>query len=581
MNKLGGLSKLLSLIIFYFVLIALIIYFAYQVLNTPIADNTLHLTVFGIVTIIIPGMLLINIIIYVVHLARERKANAAGIVFKTKLIHYFLLLVILAVGPQALLSLSFIRVIGDTWFDDSIGDGLQNSLDITVNAQRALSDEFRNFIYSPLFESLAERASDNYDRFFVQLSQIRPSIITVQLFSPEGDIVYFGGDETPGIEYANVLRSPEGMVIRDIRQDRNFIRIYREINDTVIVLMEELPAGFGEQTLQIISALTRFNEYQGIKNILYVGILVFYGILSLPLFFMAILAGFYLSDALIKPITNLETAIRKVTAGDFSFRLLMNSRAELRDLAESFNLMLAELESSRSQLVQSERIAAWKDIAQRLAHEIKNPLTPIRLSIERLDRKHKQEAEDFPRVLESSVNSILREVDHLTALITEFRDFARLPLPQPQSVSLRPIIEDVLNLFQPSPVSIVIDEIDEETLVYVDPAQFRQVFRNLLHNALDAIGGREDGVIRFSTKVLTVAGKQIQRVQIQDNGSGIDQENMALIFNPYHTGKDQGTGLGLAIVQRIIQDHNAKIWVESEPGQGTRFFIDILIVEKT
>jgi len=147
--------------------------------------------------------------------------------------------------------------------------------------------------------------------------------------------------------------------------------------------------------------------------------------------------------------------------------------------------------------------------------------------------------------------------------------------------------------------------------VYVDQAQFRQVFRNLLSNAVDAIEERRDGagaeeavgvgegeaagtaeveagsmtkdegMIRFSSRVLTIAGKQVQRIQVQDNGSGMDQESMPRIFDPYYTSKEQGTGLGLAIVQRIVQDHNGRIWMESERTQGTRFFIDIPILEST
>ncbi|MGI9255872.1 MAG: ATP-binding protein [Salinispira sp.] len=580
----GKLSKLISLIMFYIILIVLIIFFANQILLSRISDNDLYIVLFWIAAIIIPGSLLLGIVINLLRLFREQRAKASGAVFKTRLINYFLILVILSVAPQALLSLSFIRVIGDTWFNDRVGQGLQSSLNITADIQQSLAANVRSFMYTSSFTNFIEQSQGNFEELFSEIREIRPSISAVQVFSSAGDILYMGGNEDARVDYADILRSPEGFVVRDIRQDRSFIRIRRTIGDNTFVLMEELPRGFGETILQIQESLTLFTEYKEIKDILYTGLIIFYGIFSLPLFFLAILAGFYLSDTLIQPIEYLENAIRKVAAGNFSFRILTHSRADLGHLVESFNLMLAELERSRNQLVQSERIAAWKDIAQRLAHEIKNPITPIRLSIERLERKYEQKAEDFPQVLNTSVKSIVREVDHLSLLITEFRKFARLPLLQQKDMSLLRIIKDILDM--PTQVNVVIENITEETIVRVDPDQFHQVFRNLLSNSLDAIKERSNqegkdiaGEIHFNTQVITIAGKDFRRIQVQDNGIGMDEQQISHIFDPHYTGKTHGTGLGLVIVQRIIQDHNGKISVESEYGKGTRFFIDIPISE--
>ena len=189
----SGLSNLISLIIFYFIFIVLIILFAYLVLTNQAMDNNLYLTVLTIAAIVIPGILLISILINLIRLFRERRAHAPGAVLKTRLILCFFILVILAAIPQALLSMSFIRVIGDTWFNDEIGDGLQNSLDITVNVQRSLSDDLNNFVYSVLFESLSNRVEDNPARFFIQLKQIRPSIVAAQVFSPGGGNNLYGG----------------------------------------------------------------------------------------------------------------------------------------------------------------------------------------------------------------------------------------------------------------------------------------------------------------------------------------------------------------------------------------------------
>ncbi|AHC16632.1 sensor histidine kinase [Salinispira pacifica] len=579
----SGLSSLISLVFFYFFLIILLVLFAGQVLNSENQDNELYLVILWFAALIVPVVLLFSIFSNLLRLLRERRDNAPGSVLKTRLIIYFLIMVILSAGPQAALSLSFIRVIGDTWFNDEIGEALENSLDITVNIQQTLSSELEEFAFSSLFENLSERAGENPARYFVQLSQIRPSLDALQIFDSEGEMLYFNGDEEAAIEYSSSFLQDEGLVIRDVRRDRSFIRILRNISsperDLSIILIEELPRGFGEKTLKIVSALELFSQYREIKDLLFTGIIIFYGVFSLPLVFLAILAGFYLSDVLIRPIVNLEQATRRVAEGDFSFRILGRSREELGHLVESFNGMIAELERSRTQLVQSERVSAWKDIAQRLAHEIKNPLTPIKLSAERLKRKYEREGADFPRVLENSVATITREVDHLAGLLTEFRDFARLPYPQPREVSLKQLIQDVLDVHRIPHVDVILEHIQDDTMVFVDPAQFRQVLGNLVKNAVEAIG-QNPGELRFESQILSSSGKRFQRIQIKDDGEGMDEETSSQIFNPYFTSKAGGTGLGLAIVQRIIQDHGGEIRVESEPGMGARFYIDLPILEQ-
>jgi two-component system nitrogen regulation sensor histidine kinase NtrY len=576
----SSLSSLISLIFFYFFLILLMILFASQVLNRGGDENSIYTVILWFTALVVPIVLMFSIVANILRLWRERNRSAPGVVLKTRLVIYFLLIVVISAIPQAVLSMSFIRIIGDTWFNDELGEGLQASLDVAVSIQETLSEDLREFVYNPLFESLAARADENPERFFVQLQQIRPSVEALQLFAPEGQLRYFGGEASARIEFSDLSQSPEGQVIRDIRGERSFIRIRRTLagQGLIAVVFQELPAGFGDKTLRILSALNLFSQYRDIRDLLYTGILVFFGVFSLPLIFLAILTAFYLSDLLIQPIANLEDATRRVAEGDFSFRILTRNREELGHLVASFNSMISELEKSRTQLMQSERVSAWKDIAQRLAHEIKNPLTPIKLSAERLRRKYEKESGDFPEVLESAVRTITREVDHLSGLLTEFRDFARLPFPQPRRVSLQLIIEDVLEIHRRANIEVTLEDIDGDTQVYVDPAQFRQVLGNLVKNSVEAIGDNP-GELRFHSHILSASGKRFQRITVQDNGAGIPEEQLKEIFNPYFTTKGDGTGLGLAIVQRIIQDHNGEIRVESEPGEGCRFYIDLPVAE--
>lgn len=582
----SSLSSLISLIFFYFILIALLVLFGAQVLNGTGEENGLFIAILWFAALIVPVVLLFSILSNILSLIRQRHRSAPGAGLKTRLMMYFLVIVLLSAIPQAVLSLTFLRVIGNTWFGDEIGQALQGSLDITASTQEYLADDLENFVYNALFENIAARAFENPERLYVQTQQIRPSVNALQVFDGEGNERFFGGDALARVEYSDVLRSPEGQVIRDIKGERRFIRVTRTFSqqdegtpeEAVVVVMQELPRGFGEKTIAILSALELFTQYRDIKNLLYTGITVFYGVFSLPLVFLSILTAFYLSDVLIQPIANLENATRRISEGDFSFRILSRSKSEMGHLVDSFNSMITELERSRNQLMQSERVSAWKDIAQRLAHEIKNPLTPIKLSAQRMQRKYERNSEDFPQVLDASVRTIIREVDHLSGLLTEFRDFARLPFPKPRHVVLQKVISDVLEVHRQGDVSVTTDGIDEHTKIFVDPDQFRQVLGNLVKNAVESMEGPE-GALHFTCAVLSSSGKSFHRIGVQDNGSGISEAEIADIFNPYFTTKEGGTGLGLAIVQRIIQDHNGEIRVESEPGVGTRFYIDIPVVE--
>jgi nitrogen fixation/metabolism regulation signal transduction histidine kinase len=237
--------------------------------------------------------------------------------------------------------------------------------------------------------------------------------------------------------------------------------------------------------------------------------------------------------------------------------------------------MVAELEKSRLKIMQTEKVAAWQEIAQRLAHEIKNPLTPIKLSAQRLLKRFKENPDDFERVLDSAVGSIIREVDNLDNLLTEFRNFSRLPAPQRGPVLLKNLIREVVSTYRYTTDKIAInwEEVPEDISLSLDRGQIKQVFANLIRNAIDAMP--KGGELIFRADLVKKGNTKYCRIQIEDTGEGIRKEDFNQVFNPYYTTKSHGTGLGLSIVERIIFDHKGQIWFESEPGIGTTFFIDL------
>ncbi len=220
-------------------------------------------------------------------------------------------------------------------------------------------------------------------------------------------------------------------------------------------------------------------------------------------------------------------------------------------------------------LIQAQRATAWAEVARRLAHEIKNPLTPIQLSAERLESKlaAKLSPEDS-EVLRRSTQTIVNQVTALKAMANDFRDYARLPAPHPVRMDLNALVGEVLALYEHSDVPIRARLTPELPAVWADATQIRQVLHNLLQNAQDALAqpraGRREPAIEVRTEL--VADKV--RFSVSDNGDGFPAELMTRIFEPYVTTKPRGTGLGLAIVKKIVDEHRGSISIESHPAEG-------------
>jgi two-component system, NtrC family, nitrogen regulation sensor histidine kinase NtrY len=323
---------------------------------------------------------------------------------------------------------------------------------------------------------------------------------------------------------------------------------------------------------QSLTVFTALDQFRDLFRLVLVG---FFFLFSLPIFFITILVSLLLTERIISPIAHLEDATRRVADGDFSFRILTRPRDELAALVDSFNGMIAELERSRRKLLQAERITAWQEIAQRLAHEIRNPLTPIKLSAQRMLKKHAEHAPDLDKVLPPAVASIIAEVDNLEAMLREFGDFAKLPMPRPEDFPLRTLLVEVAAVYWNLSSTVRIDfaEVPEALVLSADRDQLKRVFANLFTNAIQAMP--DGGVLSVRADVVRKAQRGFCRIAVSDTGVGIPETDMDSIFDPYFTTKASGTGLGLAIVQRIVFDHGGNVWAESGGASGTTFFIDL------
>ncbi|MEM6457204.1 MAG: ATP-binding protein [Acidobacteriota bacterium] len=225
-------------------------------------------------------------------------------------------------------------------------------------------------------------------------------------------------------------------------------------------------------------------------------------------------------------------------------------------------------------LIHAQKMATWNEVARRIAHEIKNPLTPIKLTAERLLHRYRQQDPRLGNLLESGVETIVREVGTMKSMVDEFSRFARMPQPQPRAVDLIGLIEETVGLYRGLKAGVTVAaQIDPDAAqAWFDPDQLKSVLINLLDNALNAV--ESPGAITVSTRLATGAdGDPAVLLSVADTGHGISPETRDKLFLPYFSTKGRGTGLGLAIVQRIVSDHGASIWVDDNQPRGAVFSI--------
>ena len=289
---------------------------------------------------------------------------------------------------------------------------------------------------------------------------------------------------------------------------------------------------------------------------------------------LGLVAGAWATRRVTKPVQQLVAGARKVARGRWDTRVYVDSTDEIGDLARAFNQMTEQLADQKDRLIQAERVAAWRELARRLAHELKNPLFPLQITVENLRRAKTCCPEDFDEVFQEGTDAILAELANLKSIVGRFSDFARMPQPEIKTVQLNEVIGQVLQLFEPHfqptrqpPVKLRVDLAPELPTIQADPEQLARVAQNLILNALDAMP--QGGALTIRTR----AQNDGVWLEIEDTGAGLTPEEKERVFTPYYTTKQHGTGLGLAIVQSIISDHKGRILVESEPGRGAAFRI--------
>jgi len=317
-------------------------------------------------------------------------------------------------------------------------------------------------------------------------------------------------------------------------------------------------------TTKAMELLTNFNETVAKTEMVQNEAQVYSAVVLFILMIFSIFIFIFIFYKITKPLKELQLATAKIKEGDFSVHLPENGIKEIKELKQSFNSMSMELDNIQSKLLNAEKETIWKEFSRILAHEIKNPLTPIQLSIQRLEEKY--ETRKFKEIFPESVQIINQEINNLHNLAKSFSNFAKKTEPEfsvfnPFS-SIEEIIKPYLHKYK------IILSGSRECKIKFDPIHFYQIITNILQNAIDVSPPDEIIKIEIEQKA------ENNLITITDNGIGIAEENLKKIFEPYFSKKKKGIGLGLALVMKLIDLNLAEIVVKSELKKGTTFEIN-------
>jgi len=506
---------------------------------------------------------------------RDYRQRVFGARLKSRLL---VMLMLMAVLPGALLylvSMQFAVKSIDSWFDVRVEAALDGGLDLGRGVFDAMQADLLAKGRSMAYD-LAETAAPGA----VLLNRLREQtgVSAAVLLTTSGHLVASSSGELRGV----LPSLPDPARLRQARLGSGSARVegdaatgfvvralipvgtYRlDAEPLVLQLEQPVPPAITQSAALVETAQRDYQELQlgrsGLKR-LYTLTLTFALLLAL---FVAIALAFFLAARLAKPLLMLAEGTQAVAAGDLTPRAVLETDDELGVLTRSFNTMTVQLAQARDEREAAQRAAVWGEVARRLAHEIKNPLTPIQLSAERLQLKLADRLDaEGAAFLARGTRTIVEQVAALKNMVNDFRDYARLPPPVARPIDLNALVAEVLDLYAHDAAAVSADYDPILPPVFADADQLRQVLHNLLKNAAEAASGAAAPV-----SVSTRLNGRMAQLTVADRGPGFPPEILARAFEPYVTTKPKGTGLGLAIVHKIVVDHGGTISIANRPAE--------------
>jgi len=298
----------------------------------------------------------------------------------------------------------------------------------------------------------------------------------------------------------------------------------------------------------------------------------------LILLLVILLVSVFLADRITQPLRVIQNRIAQVSLSEKNEKIRYDRSDEIRGLVEEYNYMVEELERSALLLAQSERESAWREMAKQIAHEIKNPLTPMKLNVQHLERTVEENHHD-PEMIRKISATLIDQIDSLSAIANEFSDFAKMPRARNEKINLVSKLRNLMQLFESTERATISLDVGghKEVPVYADKEQLLRIFINLVKNGLQSIPEGREGKIEIG---LEVTADRAAIITIKDNGKGIPEEIRDRLFQPNFTTKSAGMGMGLAISNNIVKSFGGRIWYDTVMEQGTTFYVELPLMEE-
>lgn len=512
----------------------------------------------------------------IIKLIIDKRRNKVGSKLQTKIVIIFSFVTIIPTIIMALFALIFFNLGIQSWFDSKVSIAIGNS----VAVAKLYLEEHKKIIAADILGMANDLDRDAYNiRLNPKPFNQKVSILAGIRKLPEAIVFQYNENNQKNTLARTSLSSALQFVLDDLdtkfikkAKDGELVVITKTTDDRVIALIRLenyfdtylIVGRFVDNNIIKHTETTTgaANQYKNLKENISVFQFKFFAIfiiVALMLLFFAIWVGISFALNLIEPLSSLVNATNKVKDGDLSARVKESkNNDEIGVLTKAFNLMIQKLDEQQHELISAQRRLVWSDVARRIAHEIKNPLTPISLSSQRLKKKYSGNVEDKEQ-FNNYINTIIRNVDNIGKMVDEFASFARIPAPKFSDSNICEIANDVIFLREVAQPKIrIIKDYQSKLVVSCDSGQISQLLTNLIKNSQESIletKNIDSGLIHISIK----NNENKCQIVISDNGKGFDSNAIDSLTEPYVTTKTTGTGLGLAIVKKIIEDHNGAI----------------------
>ena len=546
---------------------------------TFIDESFIELNEFNLQFLLVLNLLLLLIFFTLIirriyQIFKEKKQEKIGSETSFRYVTFFSLTTLLPALFIAIFSLILFNFGLQKYFNKKITSAINNSYDVAKNYIEAINNSIEADIVLSLIDvnSKSGLFYDNPKQFqnVLRSQRLLRRLDEIYLLDGTGtiimsDVVDSSSEFVPPTEEVfNLSIKGKPIRITDSTTNRtsaliklgNFIDTYLYI----VRFMDPRVISYLKETEQAVNFYyTVENNRTGIK----ITFAIIYIVIVSLLLFLSIIIAINFASRFTKPIINLIKASEKISSGDLNVKVpQIETDEEVKKLNENFNFMIEKLKKQQDRLLLTERYSAWRNVARKLSHEIKNPLTPIQLSIDRIKEKYLPAAGGHKKDLSSYLNTINKQIKDIEKLVNEFSNFARMPQPILSKVNLIDIITGLIKLNE-SQKNIVFDlrNIQDSFFVSGDEDQLNRTFLNLFKNSIESINEKIEKDQDFKGKIKIDIYKDSDYIYttIQDNGLGFGDVDTDKMLNPYYTTKKNGTGLGLAIVSKILNEHNGDI----------------------